>query len=67
MSLETSRTWAAAPARYRSLPKSRFCRRTNHINGVFAADIMRFLRILAATREIRAKPALSRCLLDVFA
>jgi hypothetical protein len=66
MSLDTSRTWAAEACVLKR-PKSRFCRRTNHINGVFAADIMRFLSILAAASEICAKRALSRCLPDVFA
>ena len=44
---DASRTRGRGARRLRGRPKSRFCKPTNHINGVFAADIMRFQGIFA--------------------
>jgi hypothetical protein len=65
MGLAASRYRRPATGRLRSPPESRFCRRTNHINGVFAADIMRFRRVFAGharnSRETAAIALFAGC------
>jgi hypothetical protein len=67
MRLHASRTEATPPAGAGPCQKADFAGGPNHINGVFAADIMRFQGIFAAAFEFARKRRLSRCLAGVFA
>jgi hypothetical protein len=66
MRLQASRTQAPRGGPGAACRKADFFSGTNHINGVFAADIMRFTGILAAAREFRAKRALPALLAGCF-
>jgi hypothetical protein len=55
MRLQASRTEATPPAGTGPCQKADFAGEPNHINGVFAADIMRFQRDFAAAFELARK------------